>query len=194
MRADESLDFRIRIPALAIYFVSANVAVGIRKELSHLGDELVEKFVGCLLCRIRHGIDAARIDGIWTPIAGELGIAYKPGAAVARGVEFRKNANTAVVCVGNQLANLVLRVVQTIRAHLVQPGKALALDSKALVVREMKVDNIHLYRRHSVKVALEHVEWNEVASNVNEQAAPGKPRLIRYRDCRHNKSFRPRFD
>src|SRR5216684_5957090 len=113
---------------------------------------------------------------------------------MARGVEFWKNPNAAVVCIGNQLANLVLRVVQTIRAHLVQPGKALALDSKALVVREMKVENIHLYRRHSVNVALEHVEWNEVASNVNEQAAPGKPRLIRYRDGRHNKSIRSGFD
>src|SRR5229473_2500861 len=106
------------------------------------------------------------------------------------GVEFWKNANTTVVCVGNQLANLVLRVVQTIRAHLVQSGKALALDSKTLVVREMKVENIHLHRRHSIDVALKHVEWNEVASNVNEQAAPGKPRLIRYRDGWHNKSIR----
>src|SRR5258708_474881 len=113
---------------------------------------------------------------------------------MSRGVEFWKNANTTVVCVGNQLSNLVLRIVQTIRAHLVQPGKALALDSKALVVSEMKMENIHLYRRHSVNVALEHVEWNEVASNVNEQAAPGKPRPIRYRDGWHNKSIRPGFD
>src|SRR5229473_3311549 len=110
------------------------------------------------------------------------------------GVEFWKNANTAVVCVRNQLANLVLRVVQTIRAHLMQLGKALALDSKALVVREMKVENIHLHRRHSVNVALKHVEWNEVASNVNEQATPGKAGAIRYRDGRHNKSIRPGFD
>src|SRR5437588_9683941 len=109
---------------------------------------------------------------------------------MARGVEFWKNANTTVVCVGNQLANLFLRVVQTIRAHLVQPGKALALDSKALVVGEMKVENIHLYRRHSINVALEHVEWDEVASNVDEQAAPGKPRPIRYRDGRHHKYIR----
>src|SRR6266403_1384538 len=113
---------------------------------------------------------------------------------MAWGVEFWKNANTTVVCVGDQLANLVLRVVQTIRAHLVQPGKALALDSKALVVGEMKVENIHLHRRHSVNVALEHIEWNEVASNVNEQAAPGKAGPIRYRDGRHNKYIRPGFD
>ena len=53
---------------------------------------------------------------------------------MARSVELRKNADTAVVGVGDQFANLVLGVVQTVRAHLVQLGKALALDPEALVV------------------------------------------------------------
>ena len=78
VRTDEGLDFGIRIPMLAIYFVSANVEVGIREELSHLGNELVEKFVSCLPGRICDGIDGVRFDCVRTGIAGEFRIANKP--------------------------------------------------------------------------------------------------------------------
>src|SRR5580692_4593451 len=109
---------------------------------------------------------------------------------MARSVELRKNADTAVVSVADQFANLFLAVVQTVRAHLVQLGKALALDPEALVVGEMEVQNIHLHRRHTVEVSLDHVEWNEVASNIDEQAAPGKPGSVFDGDGGQSKSIR----
>ena len=73
---------------------------------------------------------------------------------MARSVELRKNADTAVVGVADQFANLILAVVQTIRAHSVQFGKALAFNSEALVVGEVEMQNIHLHGRHAINVAL----------------------------------------
>ena len=54
----------------------------------------------------------------------------------------------------------------------------------------MEVQNIHLHRRHTVEVSLEHVEWNEVAANIDEQAAPGKPGPVFDGDGRQSKSIR----
>ena len=46
----------------------------------------------------------------------------------------------------------------------------------------MPMQNIHLHSGHSVEVAFEHVERNEVTADVDEQAAPGEPGLILDRD------------
>src|SRR4029077_5299930 len=87
-----------------------------------------------------------------------------------------------------------LRVIQAIGSHFVQFRKALALDAKALVVGKVQVHNIHLHRSHSIHVALEHVERNEVTADVNEQAAPGEPGLVFYGDGRHGEAGRSDFD
>ena len=113
---------------------------------------------------------------------------------MARGIELGQHADTAIVRVGNQTTNFVLRVIQTIGTHFVQLRKLLGLDAEALVVGKMQVQNVHLHRCHSIQIALKHIDRNKVAANVNEQSAPGEPRLILYRSCRHSKSIHARFD
>jgi hypothetical protein len=107
---------------------------------------------------------------------------------VAGHVEFRNDANAAILRVGDELPNFRLRVVQAVGAHLLQLRKSLALDAEALVVGQMPVQNVHLHGGHTVEVALEHVQRNEVPAHIDEHAPPGKPRLIFYGDGRHGEA------
>src|SRR5260370_36985787 len=108
---------------------------------------------------------------------------------MARDIEFREHAYAAIMRVGNEVSNLCLSVIQTVGSHFVQLRKAFALDPKALVVGKVPVQNIHLHRRHSVQVALEDVERNEMAADVNEQTAPRKEWLVLYCDGRDGESL-----
>src|SRR5205823_10430443 len=64
----ELLDFWIRVPLLAVYFVSANVKKLIGKQLRHFSDKSVEKFVSALAGGIHRRIEDAplALDGVRT--------------------------------------------------------------------------------------------------------------------------------
>src|SRR5690348_1162974 len=80
--------------------------------------------------------------------------------------------------VSDEVADFRLRVIHAFGAHASQFGELLALDAEALVVRQVPVQNVHLHGSHPVEVALENVERDEVAADVNQQAAPGKTGLV----------------
>src|ERR1700677_261602 len=52
----------------------------------------------------------------------------------------------------------------------------------------MPVKYVQLYCGHAVQVALQRIERDEVASNVDHQSTPGKPRLVLNGNCRSNKA------
>jgi len=52
----------------------------------------------------------------------------------------------------------------------------------------MQVQNIHLHRCHSFKVALEHVQGNEVSADINKQTPPGEPGPVLNGHDGHSKS------
>ena len=163
------------------------------KKPGHLADEFVQKLVGFFPGGIHGRIEHAplALDLVGARTAGQFGIADEPGGAVARHIEFRNHANAALARVRNQIANFVLRVVQAIRAHFLQLGKFLALDAEALVVRKMPVKYVQLHRGHAVEIALEHIERDKVAADVDHQSAPGKARAVVDRNRRHGKALRP---
>src|SRR6267378_6790597 len=107
---------------------------------------------------------------------------------MARHLKLRDNTDAAIMCVGHELANLSLSVILPVGPCFVQPGKTLALDAETLVVIQVPVQNIHLHRCHSIEVALEHVQRNEVAADINKQTPPGEPGLILNRHDGHSKS------
>src|SRR6266478_3736716 len=90
--------------------------------------------------------------------------------------------------IGHELANLSLCVIQPVGPYFLQPREALALDTETLVVVQVPVQNIHLHSCHSIEVALEHVQRNEVAADINEQTTPGKPGPILNRHDGNSKS------
>src|SRR3954464_1473988 len=54
----------------------------------------------------------------------------------------------------------------------------------------MPVQNIHFHGGHAVQVALEDIERDEVATDVDQHAAPGGSRLIFDGDCGNGESGR----
>src|SRR6267378_2775608 len=104
-------------------------------------------------------------------------MANKPGGAVAGHVEFGDDANAAVAGVGDEVANFVLGVVETVGALRVKLGEFLAFGSEALVFGEMPVEDVHLYRFEAVDIAFEDIEGDKVAGYVDHEAAPGETRF-----------------
>ena len=91
-----------------------------------------------------------------------------------RDIELWHDADAAVPRISYEGLDLTLRVVLTIRSHLVQLRKALALDAEAFIVRKVKMQNIHLHRRHSIDVALEHIHGNVMTAHIDQQPTPGE--------------------
>src|SRR5712691_11107362 len=107
---------------------------------------------------------------------------------MARHLKLRDNTDAAIMGVGHELANLSLCVILPVGPCFLQPGKTLALDAETLVVIQVPVQDIHLHRCHSIEVALEHVQRNEVTADINEQTTPGKPGPILNRHDGNSKS------
>ncbi len=118
VRAHELLNLLVRVPLLAVHLVASNMKKLIGKKSSHLSDELVKEFVGLLACGIHGGIEnaPAAFDLVRPRAARQFGVADKPRRTVARHIELRHHADAAVACVGNQIADFFLRVIQAVRA------------------------------------------------------------------------------
>src|SRR5882757_7106171 len=105
-------------------------------------------------------------------------MANKPGGAVAGHVEFGDDANAAVAGVGDEVANFVLGVVQTVGALGVELGEFFAFGAEALIFGEVPVEDVHFHGFEAVEIALEDIEGDEVAGYVDHQAAPGETRFV----------------
>src|SRR5438270_11335454 len=178
---DEFLNFRIGVPLLAVDFVASDVKVDVGKQLGHFGDELFQELVGRLTRGIHDRINVTRasaLESIRAGTAGKFGISHEPRPAVAGDVELGHHANATIMGIGDELANLFLRVKHAVGSHAGQLGKFLTFHAKTLIVGKMPVQNVHLYGGHAVEVAFEHIDWNEMSAHVDEHAAPGKARLI----------------
>src|SRR5262249_11902683 len=61
---------------------------------------------------------------------------------------------------------------EAVGTQFLKLGEFLALHPEALVVRQMPMKHVHLHRFHTIEVALDDVERDEVAANINHQTAP----------------------
>src|SRR5579871_4542156 len=170
------LNLRIRVPLLAVDLVAADVEIGIGKQLGHFGDEFVEELVGLFAGWIEDRIALFERKGAWA--ACEFGISDDPRAAVARHIKFWNDPNAALVRIGNEIANLGLRVELIVGAHARQFGEDFALGTESLIVGKMPVEDVHFYGGHAVEIALEHIDGNEVAADVDQRATPRETRLV----------------
>lgn len=74
--------------------------------------------------------------------------------------------------------NVRVSIVIAIGAKLVQLWKHVALDAEALVVGQVPVEDIQFHRFHSVECALYDRYRHPVAGDVQQEASPGKARLV----------------
>ena len=162
------------VPVLAVVLVAADVEVRVGEERRHLAQEAVEEGVDLFLRRVEGGVEDPPLvlDAVRAGQRGQLGMPDEPARHVAGHVELRHHADAARGGVGDDLAELVLRVVLAVRPHLVQPRMALALHAEALVLGEVPVQDVQLHRRHAVEVALQDLHGHEVPGGIDEQAAP----------------------
>ena len=163
---DEVLDLWIGAPLLAVNFVATDMEKLVGEKLGHLANECIEKFVSALARRIHRRIEHAPLplNRIRPRPAGEVGISHEPRRAVTWHIEFRHNANPAIARILDHIPQLLLRVVQAIRAFLIKFWKPPALDPEALIIGKVPVQHIHLYRSHSIDVSLNNVHRKEMAA------------------------------
>src|SRR5262249_6506197 len=118
---------------------------------------------------IERRVENARLalDLIRTWKTTELRIADQPGSAMTRHIKFRHDANPAGGSVSNNFPGLILGVIESIGAHLMQLRKFLALDAKALVFSQVPVKDVKFDCGHSVDVSLEHFYRFEVPPDID---------------------------
>ena len=95
-----------------------------------------------------------------------------------RNIKLRDDPDPAGRGVRDDPAHLFLREVMAVGAEFVQVGKFLALDAEALVLGQVQVQDVELYERHAVEVALDDLQRLPVARHIDHQAAPGKTRPV----------------
>jgi hypothetical protein len=61
---------------------------------------------------------------------------------------------------------LLLGVIETIGTELLQLRKVPAFDAEALIVGEMPMKDVQLYRGHPVQIALDHLDRHPVPRDV----------------------------
>src|SRR5262249_11344234 len=108
---------------------------------------------------------------------------------VTGNVEFRNDADAAIPGVIHHLPDLRLRVVEAVRSFLMEFRKQLAFDAKALIVRQMPVEDIQLDRRHRVEIAQDDLDRHPMTGDIHHQPAPGKSRAVVNLDSRDSESL-----
>ena len=154
---------------LSVYFVAADVEVLVGKQPRHLADEIIQKLISAFLRRIHCRIENSpfAFDLIWTRRTSQFRITHEPGSAVPRHIELWHDANAAFSRVSDQIPDFVLGIEQSVRAHLMQLRKFLALDPEALIFGKMPVQDVQLHCCHSVQVAPENIQRNKVAADID---------------------------
>src|SRR5262249_9011177 len=131
----ERLDLLVLGPVLAVALVSADVHERVGKQRGHLAEKLVDELVDGFACRIKRRIhdSPGPLDLVWTRLTGKRRIADKPACRVTGHVELGHYSYSAIGGVGNDLSNLILRVVEPVRAQLVKFWKPPAFNSEPLI-------------------------------------------------------------
>src|SRR6266849_3678955 len=176
----EGPDCGISVPQGSVNLVAAHMPVFVGEKSGHLADKFVDEPIGLFPGGIERNAITTKVmfEHIRARRAGKLRIANKPGVSVSGHIEFRHDTNASVTRVGDDLSNLRLRVVKTIRSQLVQKWERSAFHAKALVVRQMPMENIQFHNRHGVESALDNLDRLPVPRDVNHEPAPCEARPI----------------
>src|SRR4030095_12826252 len=145
-----------------------------------LGKKLFQELIGLLACWVecRQHNPGLTFDRVGPWGASEFRMTHEPAGDVSRHIALGHHANPAISSIGDDLANLLLSVEQTIASHLVKLWKSFGLDSKSLIFGEVPMQYVEFYRSHSIEVPFEHLDGFVVTTYVDEQPAPRKARLV----------------
>ena len=118
--AHKLLDGRIRFPLAVVHLVTADVQIRIGEDRRQFADHRVGKSVSCVFCRIQHRLQHAPVafHGVRPRRAHQLRVGHGNRRGVARHVDLRHHANTALGGVTHHLAHLLRRVEQPVAGKL----------------------------------------------------------------------------
>ena len=95
-----------RLPAIRVYFISANVQELAGEETSLLADHIAEQFINRLEGELLGGVEGIQTLGRGANIRSS----HTPGLGVAGYIEFGDDVNTASLGVFDDIFDIVLRV------------------------------------------------------------------------------------
>src|SRR5258706_5211755 len=169
-RFHEGLDLWIAVPLLTFVFVTADVHVSIRKQRGHLTQKSVKKFVGLFARRVERRLKDSRAAFNFERAGSttHLRVTNEPAGAVAGNIKFRHYPNAALARISNNLAHLILRIEQTIGAERVELGELLTFDAKALVLGQMPMKDVQLYRGHRIEIPFEDFHGLVVTADIDQ--------------------------
>ncbi len=154
--------------------------VAVRKEGGHFFEEEVEKTICIFIRRVEDGVEDSpfALDLERTRSRGQSRIGNEPTCRMARDVELGHDPDAAIRSVGDDVPDLVLGIIKSIRTEPMQAGKDLALKAKALVIGQVPVEDVQFDSGHPVQVSLDDIHGHEVAGGINEEPPPGESGLI----------------
>ena len=125
--AHEILDCGIRFPLAVVDLVTADMQIRIGEDRRQFADHRVGKSVSCVFCRIQHRLQHAPVafHGVRSRRAHQLRVGHGNRRGVARHVDLRHHADTALGGVTHHFAHLFRRVEQPVAGKLRQLRVAL---------------------------------------------------------------------
>ena len=204
--ADPRLRERARLPLGLRGLVAAHMDPAVGEQRHHLGEDVLLELYR-RVCGIQDVLVHApgRPDGKRVAAVAELGIRGNGGLGMAGHLDLGHDRHEAGAGVGDDLADIVLRVEATVRlaveppsgrilvrppddrlpapgAHLGEPRVLLDLEAPPLVVGQVPVEAVELMQRRELDVLLHELFGHEVPSHVEVHAAPREPGHILDRD------------
>src|SRR5258708_29993955 len=168
VRCPELPDRSAGVPVRPVDLVAPDVEVTVCEETTHLavkfGDEGIDLFAGRVEGVIHGSRARRRLDA-----RAQLRIRLEPAASMAGGVELGNDAHAVIGGVVDHVAHFGLSVVAI--AGLLELREQLALDPEALVVAQMKVQDIELDQLHGVDLALQRAERLEMTRRSDTSPA-----------------------
>ena len=170
-----------------IHLIAADVKILIREESGHFAQDPFQEVVkfGTRGVHDRGGNSPGTQNLNRAGCRSELGIGGEPALGVPRYVELRHYADAAVTGVFDNSADFPLGVEKAVRAELVKPGRDIRFHAEALIVGQVPVEDVELYRGHTVEITADDVEGHEVAGGVEQKSAPREAGLIGDANGRH---------
>src|SRR5665647_891597 len=189
---------RVRTPLILGAFVAAHADVRRREQLHDLVEHVREEIDRALLHVEYILVDAPPGPHLQLlPAHSQLGVSGERRLHMTRRLDLGDHRDEPRISVGNDLADVVLRVVAAVRAsvagrvrlradlalpapraHLGQSRVAKDLDAPTLVLGQVQMQHVEPVHGHEVDETQHVMLRHEVARHVEHGAAPGEPRRI----------------
>ncbi|MEZ5072665.1 MAG: hypothetical protein R2751_17330 [Bacteroidales bacterium] len=176
----ERLNGGVGVPVGGTDLVASDVEVGIRKQHGHFPEKGLQEFINLVPGGIHHRGEHAEggVGDVGTRGTGQFGIPHEPGGGMPRQIELGHHPDAPVGGKFHHLADVAPGIIETVRTHLMQTGKAFRFDPEALVIGEVPVEDVHFYGGHGFQIAQDHVLGDPMTAGIDHESPPGIAGLV----------------